>query len=144
MPETHAVKARRARDRLSAAEAASLVRPRKPNLFAFADDGETPNNPRCPLILYRSPVRLPEDADPAAVFETLFAAIGWKDSWRDGYYPYAHFHSHIHEALGVARGSAVVQFGGEKGRRIAVKAGDVVVLPAGVGHEGLEQSRDLL
>jgi uncharacterized protein YjlB len=120
------------------------VKSRKPNSFCFKDDGIVPNNPTLPFILYRSPVSLAEDFDPAAVFEELFAGNGWRDSWRNGIYDYAHYHSRTHELLGVARGHARVRFGGERGRKLHLKAGDVVVLPAGTGHQRLAASKDLL
>ena len=50
----------------------------------------------------------------------------------------------IHEAMGVARGHAEVRFGGDNGRTIDVASGDVVVLPAGIGHQRLTQSPDLV
>ena len=78
------------------------VRSRKPNSFHFQDDGIVPNNPKLPFILYRSPVSLADDFDPAAVFEELFARNGWRDSWRNGIYDYVHYHSRTHEVLGVA------------------------------------------
>lgn len=37
-----------------------------------------------------------------------------------------------------------MQFGGDKGRTLTVKAGDVIVLPAGTGHRCLSTSDDLL
>ena len=37
-----------------------------------------------------------------------------------------------------------MRFGGYKGKVIAVNAGDVVVLPAGTGHQRISASRDLL
>jgi uncharacterized protein YjlB len=64
--------------------------------------GIIPNNPKLPLVLYRSPVRLLGKFDPAAVFEELFERNGWGDSWRNGIYDYAHYNSRIHEVLGVA------------------------------------------
>ena len=122
----------------------AALRPRKANAFLFKDGGFIPNNPKLPLVLYRSPVRLSGKFDPAAVFEELFERNGWGDSWRNGIYDYAHCHSRIHEVLGVARGHARVRFGGAKGRALKLKAGDVVILPAGTGHERLSGSEDLL
>jgi uncharacterized protein YjlB len=120
------------------------ARTRKANAYRFADDGITPNNPYFPLILYRSPVKLDPAFDPAAIFEVVFASHGWRNSWRDGIYDFLHFHTHTHEVLGIARGHARVEFGGAKGRKLLIKAGDVVVLPAGTGHKRLSSSRDLL
>jgi len=122
-----------------------LVRRRKPQTFRFADDGAgTPNHPHFALVHYRGAVRNDDRFDPAATFEVLFQRHGWRDSWRDGIYPFRHFHTGTHEVLGIARGHAVVEFGGAGGRRLALKAGDVVVLPAGTGHRRLGGSRDLL
>ena len=125
-------------------ELSNLVRERKPATFRFKDDGTVPNHPRWPLIHYRGPVALPNGVDPAAVFERLFERNGWADSWRNGVYNYLHYHSRIHEVMGVARGTAVVRFGGRRGRKLRVKAGDVVVLPAGTGHQCLSTSKDFL
>src|SRR6202011_5658405 len=52
----------------------AALRPRKANAFRFKDDGIIPNNPKLPLVLYRSPVRLSGKFDPAAVFEELSSA----------------------------------------------------------------------
>jgi uncharacterized protein YjlB len=122
----------------------AALRPRKANAFRFKDDGVIPNNPTLPLVLYRSPVRLSGKFDPAAVFEELFERNGWAATWRNGIYDYAHYHSCIHEVLGIARGHAKVRFGGAKGRALELKAGDMVILPAGAGHERLSASKDLL
>jgi uncharacterized protein YjlB len=96
------------------------------------------------MILYRSPVRLPDRFDPAAIFEELFASNGWEDSWRDGMYDFLHFHTHTHEVLGIARGTVRAEFGGSGGKTLDLKAGDVVILPAGTGHRRLKASKDLL
>jgi len=112
--------------------------------YRFEGDGETPNNPRLPLLVYRGAVPPDGAGDPAAWFERTFAAHGWVDGWRNGIYPFLHFHTATHEVLGIARGRATVEFGGAGGRALAVTAGDVVVLPAGIGHKRLDASADLL
>lgn len=106
------------------------------------DDGAIPNNAALPLLVYRQAVALPED-DPAAMFEALFTANGWPAAWRNGIHPFHHYHSTAHEALGVFSGRATACFGGEHGVRMSVSAGDVVVIPAGVGHKGIEATSDL-
>lgn len=106
------------------------------------DDGTFPNNDRLPLLIYPDAVRLP-DADPARAFEERFSENGWSNSWRNGIFPYHHYHSTAHEALGIFRGTAKVLFGGDDGVVRTVKAGDAVVIPAGVAHKCLEWSSDL-
>lgn len=116
-----------------------------PRLYTFllADDGRIPNNPRLPLLVYDGALQLPT-VDPAAACERIISANGWGSGWRNGIYSFHHYHSTAHEVLAVARGSARVHFGGENGPVIDVKSGDVVVIPAGVGHKNLGASRDLL
>lgn len=122
-----------------------LVRRRSPQPFRFGDDGAgTPNNPRLALVLYRGAVKCDEHYDSAAVLEDLFDRHGWRRSWRNGIYPIRHFHTGTHEVLGIARGHAVVEFGGAGGPRFVIRAGDIVILPAGTGHRRLGGSNDLL
>jgi uncharacterized protein YjlB len=122
----------------------SLVRARSAMTLRFKDDGIVPNHPRWPLIVYRSAVQLREDLDPAATIEDVFRRNGWGRSWRNGVYDYVHYHSRIHEVLGVARGTATVQFGGQRGRRLKLRAGDVAILPAGTGHRCINASSNFL
>ena len=56
------------------------------------------------------------------------------------FYDYLHYHSRIHEVLGIARGSATVRIGGNKGQTLKVKAGDALIIPAGTGHQSLKAS----
>jgi uncharacterized protein YjlB len=114
-----------------------------PITHIFADDGRIPNNV-LPLVLYRGGIDLSGSPDPERLIEKTFTANGWGGLWRNGIYPYVHYHSMIHEAMGIARGHAKVRFGGDDGETIEVAAGDVVVLPAGTGHQRLTQSRDLV
>jgi uncharacterized protein YjlB len=110
----------------------------KPETFHFGDDGAVPNS-SLPLLVYRAAV--PPDPDS---IEQIFTENAWPPAWRDGVYPFHHFHTNTHEVLGVARGEAQVLFGGPTGQVLQVKAGDVVVIPAGVGHCNQGQSADLL
>lgn len=110
----------------------------------FVDDGSVPNNPKLPFLVYRGAIDLKGSPDPEEIIERAFAANHWGEMWRNGIYPYVHYHSTIHEAMGLARGRAKVRFGGNAGREIDIFAGDVCVLPAGTGHQGLWSSPDLV
>src|SRR5258708_22302273 len=105
--------------------------------FKFDDDGETPNNPRLPLVLYRRAIDVKAAGDPAAAFEMTFAAHGWGDGWRNGIYDFLHFHTRTHEVLGIARGTAKVEFGGAAGETVELQAGDVAILPRSTRHPRL-------
>jgi uncharacterized protein YjlB len=120
------------------------ARKAEPKTFLFTDDGSVPNNPRLPFLFYRRAVDLSGTPDPEETVEKLFLSNGWGDIWRNGIYPYVHYHSMIHEGLGVARGRARVRFGGAGGEELEIGQGDVAVLPAGTGHQCLWASPDLL
>ena len=107
----------------------------EPLTFAFEDDGLVPNNP-LPLLVYKGAVDV-ASGHPEKTIEGLFGANGWGAMWRNGVYDYLHYHATVHEALGVARGHARVQFGGDRGRAL-----DVAVLPAGTGHQLISASED--
>jgi uncharacterized protein YjlB len=125
-------------------QALESVRIVKPVRMKFRDDGYVPNNPKLPLLYYRKAVHFDRRHDPAATLEAVFNAHAWGEAWRNGIYDFVHYHSMIHEVLGVARGSATLRLGGNKGRTVKVGAGDVIVVPAGVGHECLQAGRDFL
>jgi len=114
-----------------------------PLAISFEDDGRTPNNV-FPLIVYRQVMEFDNRFDPAAQFEVIFSSNGWKQSWRNGMYSFIHFHTQAHEVLGVARGRLLVQFGGSRGDQFELTPGDVVIIPAGVGHKRLSASSDIL
>lgn len=112
----------------------------KPELFHFADDGLIPNS-RYPLLLYRDAFSA-RGTTGATWLEQRFADNNWTNAWRNGIFPYLHYHSLSHEVLGIYSGSATVQLGGAKGKAVSVQAGDVIVIPAGVGHQNLGSSSD--
>ncbi len=120
------------------------TKPVEPATYMLTDDGSVPNNPRLPLLIYPRAIDLSGTPDPEDVIEKVFRSHGWGDMWRNGIFPYVHYHSMIHEGLGVARGRAKVRFGGNGGQEIEVAQGDVAVLPAGTGHQCLWASADLM
>lgn len=123
---------------------AAMVARSKNRQIRFEDDDIVPNHPRWPLVIHRAAVRFDRSYDPAAIIDALFSVNDWGRSWRDCVYDFTHYHSQTHEVLGVARGDALLEFGGIKGKRVSVYAGDVVVLPAGTGHRLLKASRTFL
>ncbi len=102
----------------------------------------TPNSD-LPLVIRRAAIEPDPDA-PAEAFEAAFRANGWTAGWRNGIFPYEHYHSTAHEVLGIAAGSALVRFGGEGGREVPLATGDVIVIPAGTGHKLIEEDANLL
>src|SRR6266705_4589304 len=112
----------------------------EPLSVVFEDDGLVPNNPM-PFLVYKGAVAL-DRGHPEETIERLFGANGWGAMWRNGVYDFLHYHATVHEVLGVARGNAVVRFGGDRGTELAIAAGDVAILPAGTGHQCLSSSAD--
>lgn len=112
----------------------------KPETHLFKDDGTIPNS-KHPLLHYHK-VFLDRNSAGASWLEQHFAKNNWTNSWRNGVYPFHHYHSTSHEVLGIYSGSALLFLGGEKGAKVKVEAGDIIVIPAGVGHKNLGSSAD--
>jgi uncharacterized protein YjlB len=112
----------------------------QPEPLSFQDDGIFPNNP-LPLLFYRHAIAIDAKV-PASIFEQRFAQNNWTNSWRDGVYPFPHYHSTSHEVLGVYSGGATLRLGGEDGKNVEVHSGDVIVIPAGVAHQNISASDD--
>jgi uncharacterized protein YjlB len=78
----------------------------------IAAGGSVPNHPRWPCSYTSVQSRL-AGRDPAIAFEDLFNRHAWPAAWRNGIYPFHHFHCDAHEALGVYSGEVTAQFGGK-------------------------------
>jgi uncharacterized protein YjlB len=111
----------------------------EPEIWAFEPNGWVPNS-ELPVLVWRNVVPV---GDPDAI-EARLCQNGWRPDWRDGVYPYHHYHSTAHEALACTSGSAELMLGGEGGRQVHVAAGDLLVLPAGTGHCRIKASGDFL
>ncbi len=111
-----------------------------PETFSFGDDGGIPNS-ELPVLVYHD---VDAARSGAAASERLFADNNWLGAWRDGIFPFHHFHSTAHEVLAVVSGRARVMLGGPSGREFEVSVGDVLVLPAGTGHCNLGSSELLV
>jgi uncharacterized protein YjlB len=129
--------------------------PREPEVAVhyYDADGSIPNNPALPLLIYQGVLHLAssdvrETCDVSEACIERFADHGWHGAWRNGIYPFPHYHSTAtarrtrHSAS--ARARPKVRLGGKRGLVISVKAGDALVLPAGTGHQNLGSSANLL
>jgi len=107
----------------------------------LGDAGWCPNNPLCPLLIYRSACQ----GEPEVVaewFENRFTQNDWPPAWRYTVYDYRHYHSNTHEVVGIYRGQARIRFGDLSGVEIETHAGDAILIPAGVSHQRIRGSRD--
>ncbi len=113
--------------RESSFESMKSVRP-----IYFDKTSDVPNS-YLPVLIFRG-VMSPYASRKARRFRDAFQRNSWTGLWTDTIYDYTHFHSNSHEVLGIAEGRVSVKLGGEAGRKFRLKAGDMLVLPAGVGH----------
>jgi uncharacterized protein YjlB len=105
-------------------------------------NGPIPNS-RLPVLLYRG-ILAPSANGKTRSFRKAFEQNGWVGLWTDVIFDYVHFHSNAHEVLGIAKGQVPVELGGEGGRTCRLRAGDMIVLPAGVGHRRLSMDENLV
>ncbi len=113
----------------------------KVETFWLHDDGAFPNS-SWPALVYRRAFELEQVADPGLAIERVLEKNDWPSQWRDGVYPYRHYHSTAHEVLGCFAGSARVELGGPGGLVVALSRGEVLVIPAGVSHRRVAASSD--
>ena len=101
--------------------------------YYFNDDGVIPNN-KLPVIVYQKVIDVKDTSD---WLENTFKKNNWLNNWRDIVLPYDHFHSNTHEVLGLGRGKVSLKIGGVNGKIFDLNMGDVLIIPAGVGHHSV-------
>jgi uncharacterized protein YjlB len=102
-------------------------------------------NSKLPVLIYRKAITLPEQKNAAAIIaQKTFIHNGWSNSWRNGIYNFHHYHSNTHECMAICMGSASVILGGPNGKRVSLRKGDILILPAGVGHKCNKKTDDFL
>ncbi len=105
----------------------------------LVDDGQVPNHPHYPLVLYHGAFLGAGTEDVIATFR----ANGWQGAWVNGIFPYHHYHARSHEVLANVGPAVQVQFGGASGPVLSFKTGMAVVIPAGGGHCRLSEGAGL-
>jgi uncharacterized protein YjlB len=115
-----------------------MIEPRR--IYLKTDDW-IPNNPRRPVLIYRNAADF-DLPDIGTTLEGMFERNGWRSLGRGNIHRDFHYHSTAHEVIGIASGSAILGIGGKHSPRLAVDAGDVLVLPAGTGHARIRDSSD--
>ena len=109
--------------------------------FQLKGDNRFPNN-NLPALLYKGALDIPF-LFPAAHVNNIFKSNNWGNAWENGIYKYHHYHSITHEVLGVYKGKTTLQLGGEKGIKLEIQKGDVLLIPAGVAHKNLGNEEDV-
>ena len=112
-----------------------------PEEYFVKDDGVFPNS-TLPVLYYRNILKHPFFF-PARNIRRIFARNNWTNSWKSGIFDYHHYHSNTHEVMGMLEGKTTIQLGGPNGKKLAIKEGDVLVIPAGVAHKNLGKENDI-
>jgi len=114
----------------------------QPQSFVVKGDQFFPNS-KLPILLYPKVLDLPVLLAGQSV-KKLFEDNNWKNTWKQGIYTYHHYHSITHEVLGFCKGETLLMLGGDNGITLFVQEGDVLVIPAGVGHMNLGEEDDVI
>ncbi|WQF88074.1 Putative uncharacterized protein YjlB [Colletotrichum destructivum] len=123
----------------------SPATPPQPEQYIVRPTAHCPNN-FLPVLVYRGVLPEPHNEETTS---TYLQRYGWvkKGTW--GTITTKHFHPNTHECYGIFQGDSELVFGegggdtSGTGARCFVRAGDVVVVPAGVAHASVTQERKL-
>lgn len=102
-------------------------------------------NSTLPLVIYKGALMLPKQKNRASeITQKIFNRHDWSNSWTNGIYDFHHYHSITHECLAITMGEATVMFGGPGSKKVKVERGDVILIPAGMGHKCISASADFV
>lgn len=101
-----------------------------------------PNN-SLPVLYYPEAIKeLTNSKHTGEEVMKFLESNGYSNGWVGGIFTYHHFHSNTHEVLACISGKSEVQLGGPDFEVYPFKAGDVLLLPAGVAHKLIEATDD--
>ncbi|MDB4293539.1 cupin domain-containing protein [Maribacter sp.] len=110
----------------------------QPDVLFFKDDSITPNS-ELPVIVYRDVLKSAEIKSGISI-QSVFEANNWTNNWADTIMTKNHYHSTTHEVIGINKGKVRLKIGGKDGSILTVQEGDVLLIPAGVGHFSLSNA----
>ncbi|HXF29071.1 MAG TPA: cupin domain-containing protein [Chlamydiales bacterium] len=118
---------------------------RSEDIATYKSNGSLPNS-HLPVLIYRRAIDFGNyDAlESQLQLSAHISTNDWYVDWLASIYKKTHYHSNAHEALAIFRGEADLALGGNKGHIFTVSAGDVVFIPAGVGHRRVSSSMGFL
>lgn len=112
----------------------------KTESYSSKPEGKIPNS-RFPLLIHRGAI----PGGGVDAVKARFRKNGWGNNWQyPGIYEYAHFHSTSHECLGCAAGWMEFNLSVDGWTKVRLETGDVIVMPAGVSHEMIGHSEDIM
>lgn len=112
----------------------------KTEAYTSKPEGRIPNS-RFPLLVHRQGI----PGGGVDKIKDTFKKNGWGNNWEyPGIYTYGHFHSTSHECLGCASGWMEFRLSVEGWTELKIEAGDVIVMPAGVSHQMIGHSEDIM
>ena len=115
-----------------------LLNKMKHQTFFFTDDGIIPNS-HLPVVYYS---QVAKNENLADWFENKFKENNWENNWRNTVLSYDHFHSNTHEVLALCGGTVSLKIGGKQGKVLDLSSGDVLIIPAGIGHYSVSNHTD--
>lgn len=112
--------------------------------YLMAGDGCVPNSALAALIFHKAiDFEKVGSSQAADQIERVIRENDWYLDWIDSVYRKTHYHSTAHEVLVIFKGKATLQLGGRKSLNVRpVEPGDIVVIPAGVGHKRIDSTDD--